>query len=84
VDVQDASAREAAEEVRALGVPEGSWFTTTSVLVHYILGAAGQNAANARTLARRCPRGGSESVRRDRPWAGREPSARITLDPCVR
>jgi AcrR family transcriptional regulator len=39
--------------VRALGVPEGSWFTATSALVHYILGAAGQNAANtaaARTL----------------------------------
>ena len=34
--------------VRALGVPEGSWFTATSALVHYILGAAGQNAANAR------------------------------------
>ncbi|WP_329284591.1 TetR/AcrR family transcriptional regulator [Streptomyces sp. NBC_01455] len=39
--------------IRALGVPEDSWFTATSVLVHYILGAAGQNAANtahARTL----------------------------------
>jgi AcrR family transcriptional regulator len=34
-------------QVRALGVPEGSWFTATSALVHYILGAAGQNAANA-------------------------------------
>ncbi|MFF4247772.1 TetR/AcrR family transcriptional regulator [Streptomyces sp. NPDC001822] len=33
--------------VRALGVPEERWFTATSVLVHYILGAAGQNAANA-------------------------------------
>jgi AcrR family transcriptional regulator len=32
--------------VRALGVPEASWFTATSALVHYILGAAGQNAAN--------------------------------------
>ncbi|OHV30420.1 MULTISPECIES: TetR/AcrR family transcriptional regulator [Pseudofrankia] len=37
-------------QVRALGVPEGSWFTATSVLVHYILGAAGQNAANARVV----------------------------------
>jgi AcrR family transcriptional regulator len=36
-------------QVRALGVPRGSWFTATSALVHYILGAAGQNAANART-----------------------------------
>ncbi|MET8136849.1 TetR/AcrR family transcriptional regulator C-terminal domain-containing protein [Streptomyces sp. NPDC006290] len=37
-------------QVRALGAPESSWFTATSALVHYILGAAGQNAANARTL----------------------------------
>ncbi|MGW3567613.1 TetR/AcrR family transcriptional regulator [Streptomyces sp. NPDC000941] len=36
--------------VRALGVPEGNWFTATSALMHYILGAAGQNAANARIL----------------------------------
>ncbi|AQA12411.1 TetR/AcrR family transcriptional regulator [Streptomyces malaysiensis] len=34
--------------VRALGVPEGSWFVVTSALMHYILGAAGQNATNAR------------------------------------
>ncbi|KAA9163588.1 TetR family transcriptional regulator [Amycolatopsis acidicola] len=34
-------------QVRTLGVPESSWFTTTSALAHYILGAAGQNAANA-------------------------------------
>lgn len=34
-------------QVRALGVPVGSWFTATSAVVHYILGAAGQNAANA-------------------------------------
>jgi AcrR family transcriptional regulator len=34
-------------QVRALGVPEGSWFTATSALMHYILGAASQNAANA-------------------------------------
>ncbi|MCO5993257.1 TetR/AcrR family transcriptional regulator [Actinoallomurus rhizosphaericola] len=33
-------------QVRALGVPESSWFTATSALMHYILGAAGQNAAN--------------------------------------
>ncbi|MBI0299445.1 TetR family transcriptional regulator [Streptomyces sp. PRKS01-29] len=42
------------QQVRALGVPEDSWFTATSALVHYILGAARQNAANtasARTLA---------------------------------
>ncbi|MET9847008.1 TetR/AcrR family transcriptional regulator C-terminal domain-containing protein [Streptomyces ossamyceticus] len=34
-------------QVRALGVPEDSWFTATSALMHYILGAAGQNAANS-------------------------------------
>ncbi|OON80110.1 TetR/AcrR family transcriptional regulator [Streptomyces tsukubensis] len=33
-------------QVRALGVPEGNWFTATSALVHYTLGAAGQNSAN--------------------------------------
>uniref|UniRef100_UPI00215D87D9 TetR/AcrR family transcriptional regulator C-terminal domain-containing protein n=1 Tax=Streptomyces shenzhenensis TaxID=943815 RepID=UPI00215D87D9 len=32
--------------VSALDVPESSWFTVTSALVHYILGAAGQNAVN--------------------------------------
>jgi hypothetical protein len=37
-------------QVRALGVPKDSWFTATSALVHYILGAAGQNAANAHVL----------------------------------
>ncbi|ASF08267.1 putative TetR family transcriptional regulator [Nocardia brasiliensis NBRC 14402] len=36
--------------VRALGTPESSWFTATSVLVHYILGALGQNSASARAL----------------------------------
>ncbi|MFI6463528.1 TetR/AcrR family transcriptional regulator [Streptomyces sp. NPDC050538] len=33
-------------QIRALGVPESSWFTATSALMHYVLGAAGQNAAN--------------------------------------
>jgi AcrR family transcriptional regulator len=37
-------------QVRALGVPERDWFMATSALVHYILGAASQNASNARTL----------------------------------
>jgi AcrR family transcriptional regulator len=37
-------------QVRALGVPEESWFTVGSVLMHYVLGAAGQNAANSRAL----------------------------------
>ncbi|WP_405457881.1 TetR/AcrR family transcriptional regulator C-terminal domain-containing protein [Streptomyces sp. NBC_00101] len=34
-------------QVRAMGAPRESWFTVTSALMHYILGAAGQNAANA-------------------------------------
>lgn len=38
-------------QVQALGVPEGHRFTTTSALVSYILGAAGQNATNARSVA---------------------------------
>ena len=33
-------------QVYALDLPASSWFTATSALVHYILGAAGQNAAN--------------------------------------
>jgi AcrR family transcriptional regulator len=33
-------------QVHALGVPEDSLFTAGSALVHYILGAAAQNAAN--------------------------------------
>lgn len=40
-------------QIRALGVPESHWFTATSALMHYILGAASQNASNratARTL----------------------------------
>lgn len=37
--------------VRALGVPSGDRFTATSALMHYILGAAGQNAANTASAA---------------------------------
>ncbi|MFE2445514.1 TetR/AcrR family transcriptional regulator [Streptomyces sp. NPDC059426] len=44
-------------QVSALGVPEGSQFTAASALVHYILGAAGQNAANGRDLAPDVDRG---------------------------
>jgi AcrR family transcriptional regulator len=36
-------------QVRALGVPEDAWFTATSALMHYILGAAAQNATNNAT-----------------------------------
>ncbi|MFJ2198845.1 TetR/AcrR family transcriptional regulator [Streptomyces violaceusniger] len=44
-------------QVRALGVSEGSQFTAASALVHYILGAAGQNAANGRDLGSDVDRG---------------------------
>lgn len=33
-------------QVRAMGVPESDWTTATSALMHYVLGAAAQNAAN--------------------------------------
>jgi AcrR family transcriptional regulator len=34
--------------IRALGAPESTWFVATSALMYYVLGAGGQNAANAR------------------------------------
>ncbi|UDL89218.1 TetR family transcriptional regulator [Mesorhizobium sp. PAMC28654] len=39
-------------QLQALGVPEQQRFNAWSTLVSYILGAAGQNAANARRLPR--------------------------------
>jgi AcrR family transcriptional regulator len=39
------------EQLQALGVPERALPDTAGVLVNYILGVAGQNAANARALA---------------------------------
>lgn len=39
------------EQLRALNVPERALFDSAGVLVNYILGVAGQNAANARVLA---------------------------------
>ena len=44
-------------QVSTLGVPEAGWFTAASVLVHYILGAAGQNAANGRVFGPEGDRG---------------------------
>ena len=38
------------EQLQALGVPERAQFDAWSALVNYILGVAGQNAANARLL----------------------------------
>lgn len=37
--------------LQALGVPQSAQFDSASALVHYILGVAGQNAANARMHA---------------------------------
>ena len=42
--------------LEALGVPEGARFDSWSALVNYILGVAGQNAANARLLPRETDR----------------------------
>jgi AcrR family transcriptional regulator len=39
-------------QLQALGVPERAQFDSASALVNYILGVAGQNAANARLHAR--------------------------------
>jgi AcrR family transcriptional regulator len=39
------------EQLQALDVPEEAIFDSAGVLVNYILGVAGQNAANARVLA---------------------------------
>ena len=39
------------EQLQALDVPEGALSDSAGVLVNYILGVAGQNAANARALA---------------------------------
>lgn len=44
-------------QIRAMGVPQDQWFTVTSVLVQYILGAAAQNAANAHVLGPGADRG---------------------------
>jgi len=41
------------EQLQALNVPERALFDSAGVLVNYILGVAGQNAANARALASR-------------------------------
>lgn len=42
-------------QVRALGAPASSWFTATTALLHYILGAASQNAANTERARRLHP-----------------------------
>ena len=63
--------------VRDLGVPEESWFTAASALVHYVLGAAGQNAANVQS-ARDLPPGSTRGEFLDtaaRAWQDLDPGA---------
>ncbi|MFF3641495.1 TetR/AcrR family transcriptional regulator [Streptomyces sp. NPDC002564] len=63
--------------VGALGVPEEGWFAATSVLVHYVLGAAGQNAANTES-ARALPPGTDRTEFLDsvsRAWEELDPDA---------
>jgi AcrR family transcriptional regulator len=43
--------RSVGEQLQALNVPEEAIFDSAGVLVNYILGVAGRNAANARVLA---------------------------------
>ena len=52
-------------QVQALGVPRGAQFTAASALLSYILGVAGQNAADARRSTR--PRTAPTSSARRRP-----------------
>ncbi len=62
-------------QVRALGVPESAWFVATSALMHYILGAAGQNAANS-AAARELGPGASRTAFLDATatdWEGLDP-----------
>lgn len=61
--------------LQALGVPDHALFDAASTLVHYVLGVAGQNAANAR-LARdagRTDRGAFLGSVADR-WTGLDPA----------
>jgi len=44
------------EQLQALGVPEQAQFDSASAIVNYVLGVAGQNAANARLRARETDR----------------------------
>lgn len=58
----------------ALGVPERAQFDVWSALVNYVLGVAGQNAANARLLARGTDRSAFLAAVAAR-WAQLDPAA---------
>jgi AcrR family transcriptional regulator len=61
------------QRVRALGVPEPGWFTATTALMHYVLGAAGQNAANSAS-ARHLPPAASRAELFGRVWGEVDPA----------
>jgi AcrR family transcriptional regulator len=61
------------QQVRALGVPERGWFTATTAVMHYVLGAAGQNAANNATV-RGLPPTASRSELFDHVWGDVDPA----------
>ncbi|WP_282083699.1 TetR/AcrR family transcriptional regulator [Streptomyces tendae] len=65
-------------QVQAMGVPEAHWFTASSALMHYILGAAGQNAVNSASAANAGPSG--SDVDRDE-FLGTVSTAWEGLDP---
>lgn len=60
--------------LQALGVPERALFDAASALVNYILGVAGQNAANARLLPRETDRSDFLAAVAAR-WAQLDPAA---------
>ncbi|CAN5298512.1 TetR family transcriptional regulator [soil metagenome] len=59
-------------QIQALGVPPRALFNSASALVNYILGVAGQNAANARMLGHRGDRTAFLATVADR-WTERDP-----------
>ncbi|MFE0417690.1 TetR/AcrR family transcriptional regulator [Streptomyces tendae] len=65
-------------QVQAMGAPEAHWFTASSALMHYILGAAGQNAVNSASAASAGPSG--SDVDRDE-FLGTVSTAWEGLDP---
>jgi AcrR family transcriptional regulator len=61
-------------QLQALGVPEHAQFDCGSALVNYILGVAGQNAANARLLPRGTDRRAFLTAMADQ-WSQLDPAA---------
>ena len=71
-------------QVRALGVPPAAEFTAASALLNYVLGVAGQNAANARAVEPGMNRAEFLAAAAD-VWAGLDPDEYpFTRDAAVR